>query len=262
MPFIPPAMPVRSQSDASVRSFVDQTHGRDAHATRHVGQAWQGEQLSPKLVAGSPVAAVYDRRNGSVAKSTAGFQPALAMEAGRDACATKIRILGIPSIGQVGDRTRNGGHRPPLQNSIQVQCDSTRSECLTSNATRCRFYSTLLAAGLGIILTLPARAADPYADNPFAVPYRQAPTDPALRWAGFQSRVGTYLPTNPYHFWRFDVSNRAEMQDVYWSDSMVAATVPKNWNGSFTTLQPGKMTQAWRNAVLREMNLPRYYRVN
>jgi len=117
----------------------------------------------------------------------------------------------------------------------------------------------LLAAGLGIILTLPARAADPYADNPFPVPYRQAPADPELRWAGFQSRVGTYLPTDPYHFSRVDVTNRAEMLDVYWSDSMVGATVPKNWNGSFTTLDPGKTTQAWRNAVLRELNLQRYF---
>jgi hypothetical protein len=121
-----------------------------------------------------------------------------------------------------------------------------------------RFSSTLLAAGLGIILTLPARATDPYADNPFPVPYKQAPADPALRWAGFQSRVGSYLPTDPYHFWRFDVTNRAEMQDVYWREEMVAETVPLGWNGSFTTLEPGKTTQAWRNAVLREVNLQRY----
>jgi len=119
-------------------------------------------------------------------------------------------------------------------------------------------YSTLLAVGLGLGLTLPARAADPFADNPFPVPYKQAPTDPALRWAGFQSRVGTYLPTDPYHWWRFDPTNRAEMQDVYWREEMVAETVPLGWNGSFTTLEPGKTTQAWRNAVLREVNLQRY----
>jgi hypothetical protein len=103
-----------------------------------------------------------------------------------------------------------------------------------------------------------APAVDPFADNPFPVPYKQPPADPALRWAGFQSRVGTYLPTDPYHFWRFDVSNRAEMQDVYWREEMMAETVPLGWNGSFTTLEPGKTTQAWRNAVLREVNLQRY----
>jgi hypothetical protein len=97
------------------------------------------------------------------------------------------------------------------------------------------------------------RAADPYADNPFPVPYRTAPSDSTLRWAGFQSRVGTYLPTDPYHFWRFDPSNRAETQDVYWREEMMAETVPLGWNGSFTTLEPGKTTQAWRNAVLREV---------
>jgi hypothetical protein len=116
----------------------------------------------------------------------------------------------------------------------------------------------LLAAGLGIILTLPARAADPFADNPFPVPYKQAPADPALRWAGFQSRVGTFLPTDPYHWWRFDVTNRAEMQDVYWREEMVAGTVALGWSGSFATLEPGKTTQAWRNAVLRVVNLHRY----
>ena len=103
-----------------------------------------------------------------------------------------------------------------------------------------------------------AQATDPFADNPFPVPYKQAPTDPALRWAGFQSRVGTYLPTDPYHWWRFDPTNRAEIQDAYWREEMVAATVPLGWNGSFATLEPGKTTQAWRNAVLREVNLHRY----
>jgi len=77
-----------------------------------------------------------------------------------------------------------------------------------------RFYSTLLAAGLGVALTLSAWAADPFADNPFPVPYKQTPADPATRWAGFQSRVGTFLPTDPYHFWRFDPTNRAEVQDA------------------------------------------------
>ena len=78
-----------------------------------------------------------------------------------------------------------------------------------------------------------------FADNPFPVPYQQAPTD-------------------PYHFWRFDPTNRAEVQDAYWREEMVAATVPLGWNGSFATLEPGKTTQAWRNAVLREVNLHRY----
>ena len=48
------------------------------------------------------------------------------------------------------------------------------------------------------------------------------------------------------------------MQDAYWREEMVAATVPLGWNGSFATLEPGKTTQAWRNAVLREVNLHRY----
>ena len=125
-------------------------------------------------------------------------------------------------------------------------------------SSRRQFYSMLLAAGLGLGLTLPAQPADPFADNPFPVPYQQAPGDPALRWAGFQSRVGTYLPTDPYHFWRFDVTNRAEMQDAYWREEMVAATVPLGWSGSFAALEPGKTTQAWRNAVLRVVNLHRY----
>jgi hypothetical protein len=107
-------------------------------------------------------------------------------------------------------------------------------------------------------LTLPVRATDPFADNPFPVPYKQAPTDPALRWAGFQSRVGTFLPSDSYHWWRFDPTNRAEMQDAYWREEMVINTVPLGWNGSFATLQPGKTTQAWRTAVLREVNLQRY----
>jgi hypothetical protein len=103
-----------------------------------------------------------------------------------------------------------------------------------------------------------SQAVDPYADNPFPVAYRTAPIDPVQRWAGYQSRVGTYLPTDPYHFWRFDITNRAEVQDVYWREEMVGATVPKDWNGSYTTLEPGKTTQAWRNACLREVNLHRY----
>jgi hypothetical protein len=61
--------------------------------------ARRGKRLSSELKAGSPVAAVYDRRNDSVS--------------------------------QVGDATHNGGHRPPLQNSVCAQHDSTRSGCLS-----------------------------------------------------------------------------------------------------------------------------------
>ena len=134
LPSIPPPMLSYPPSRASVSSHSDEAHGRDARAIQHGGQAWHGKQLSPKSEAGSPVAAVYDRRNDAVARSSAGFQPASAKEAGRDACATKIRILRIPSMSRVGDRTRTGGHRPPLQNSIGAQRDSTRSEWLNLNA--------------------------------------------------------------------------------------------------------------------------------
>jgi hypothetical protein len=61
--------------------------------------ARRGKRLSSELEAGSPVAAVYDRRNDSVS--------------------------------QVGDAAHNGGHRPPLQNSVCAQHDSTRSGCLS-----------------------------------------------------------------------------------------------------------------------------------
>jgi len=143
---------------ASVRSHLGQAHGRDARATHLGGQAWHGKQLSPKLEAGSPVAAVYlsrqslatadDRRNDAVARRSAGFQPASAKEAGRDAWATKIRILRIPSMSRVGDRTRTGGHppspsfggtsRPPLQNSIRAQRDSTGPGWLSFHAVSTR----------------------------------------------------------------------------------------------------------------------------
>ena len=96
LPSIPPPMLSYPPSRASVSSHSDEAHGRDARAIQHGGQAWHGKQLSPKSEAGSPVAAVYDRRNDAVARSSAGFQPASAKEAGRDACATKIRFLGVP----------------------------------------------------------------------------------------------------------------------------------------------------------------------
>jgi hypothetical protein len=63
-----------------------------------------------------------------------------------------------------------------------------------------RFHSTLRAAWLGVVLAPRAQPADPFADNSFPVPYQQAPVDPALHGARFQSCVGTYLPTDPYHY--------------------------------------------------------------
>ena len=55
--------------------------------------AKRGKRLSPELKTGSPVAAVYDRRN--------------------------------------TPRTLFGGHRPPLQHPVWTQRDSTGSGCLS-----------------------------------------------------------------------------------------------------------------------------------
>jgi hypothetical protein len=63
-----------------------------------------------------------------------------------------------------------------------------------------RFHSTLFAVWLGVVLAPRAHPADPFADNPFPVPYQQAPVDSALHGAGFQSCGGTYLPTDLYHY--------------------------------------------------------------
>lgn len=111
---------------------------------------------------------------------------------------------------------------------------------------------------LGLARQTISAPVDPYALNPFQVQYRSAPADPAKRWAGFQSRVGTYLPTDQYHWWRFDITNRAEVQDAFWNVEAVADTVKGDWNGSWP-LDPGNVTQAWRDAFMRCLNLHRYY---
>ena len=102
-------------------------------------------------------------------------------------------------------------------------------------------------------------ATDPrYAINPFHVTQRTAPSDPAVRWAGYKSRVGTYLPTDQYHWWRFDVTNRAEVQDAFWNVTSAADTRALCWTGAFPDT-PGDVTQAWRDAFMRCLNLQRYY---
>jgi 16S rRNA C967 or C1407 C5-methylase (RsmB/RsmF family) len=78
-----------------------------------------GEQLSPKLETGLPVAAVCDRRN--------------------------------DSVGQVGDLADNddGGHRPPLQNTVRSQHDSTESGCLSQAGGQTEGNSLLTSAATG-----------------------------------------------------------------------------------------------------------------
>ncbi len=93
-----------------------------------------------------------------------------------------------------------------------------------------------VAIGLGLaagLMSVALRAqADPYAINPFHVTQRTAPADPARRWAGFPNRVGTYLPTDQYHWWRFDIRNRAEVQDAFWNVQAPGDVVKPDWNGS------------------------------
>jgi hypothetical protein len=116
--------------------------------------------------------------------------------------------------------------------------------------------ASLLALSLG---RSPLHAADdPYAINPFRVAYRTAPADPALRWAGFQSRVGTYLPTDQYHWWRFDVTDRAEVQDAFWNVESVADVTLPDWTGS-RPVTPGEIKQDYRDAFMRVLNLQRYF---
>ena len=119
----------------------------------------------------------------------------------------------------------------------------------------------MLAGAAGVAFAAPAPwtpQADPYAANPFPVPYVQTPAKASERWAGFESRVGTNLPNDLYHWWRHDVTNRAQMQDMWWREEMVAAQTPMDWNGDFDTWKPGMTSQAWRNATLRMLNLQRY----
>ena len=125
------------------------------------------------------------------------------------------------------------------------------------NRAKNRFLA-MVFGGIAAALGVRAADADPYAINPFRVQYRRAPTDPALRWAGFQSRVGTYLPTDQYHWWRFNVGNRAEVQDAFWQVQAVADTVKGDWNGSWP-ITPGDKKQVWRDAFMRCLNLQRYY---
>lgn len=121
---------------------------------------------------------------------------------------------------------------------------------------------TLLLACFGLSAAGGAKCAlaaeDPYAIHPFPVPYRTAPSDPVQRWAGFQSRVGTYLPTDAYHWWRFDIQNRAEVQDAFWNIEAVADLEMPDWTGSFPST-PGDVKQSWRDAYMRCVNLHRYY---
>ena len=63
--------------------------------------AGRGKRLSPELEAGSPVAAVYDRR----------------------------RSVEDSQWGSATPPYRNGGHRPPLQNTVWAQRDSTGAGC-------------------------------------------------------------------------------------------------------------------------------------
>ncbi len=118
----------------------------------------------------------------------------------------------------------------------------------------------LMAGGIipGLVTPLAAADADPYAIKPFQVAYRTAPTDPTVRWAGFPSRVGTYLPTDQYHWWRIDITNRAEVQDAFWNVEGVANLVNGDWNGSYP-ITPGDKKQIWRDAFMRCLNLQRYY---
>ena len=82
--------------------------------------ARRGKRLSPKWEAGSPVAAVYDRRN-------------------RTRCRTdRWSVPARPTVGPTVRESRGfgvrrglaGGHRPPLQNTVWAQRDSTGSGCL------------------------------------------------------------------------------------------------------------------------------------
>jgi len=79
-----------------------------------------GKRPSPKWEAGSPVAAVYDRRN-------------------RTRCRTdRWSVPARPAVGPTVQESRGfgfrrglaGGHRPPLQNTVWAQRDSTGSGCL------------------------------------------------------------------------------------------------------------------------------------
>lgn len=99
---------------------------------------------------------------------------------------------------------------------------------------------------------------DRYAIRPFQVEHRTAPIDPKIRWAGFRSRIGTYLPTDPYHYWRFDIRNRAEVQDAFWNVQAAGNLTRADWTGSWP-ITPGDVTQAWRDAFMRTYNLHRYY---
>jgi hypothetical protein len=95
--------------------------------------AWRGKRLSPELEAGSPVAAVYDRRL-EFGQFAAVYDRRPSIEDSRRGSAGST---GSTSSRQASSRQAtppcygNGGHRPPLQNTVWAQRDSTGSGCLS-----------------------------------------------------------------------------------------------------------------------------------
>jgi hypothetical protein len=85
------------------------------------------------------------------------------------------------------------------------------------------------------------------------------PADPAVRYTGFKSRVGTFTLADKPEFWNFDLNNRTEAQDAYWNIYVENGKVPFAWTGNTATLTPGEASPEWRAALVRALNFHRYY---
>lgn len=111
------------------------------------------------------------------------------------------------------------------------------------------------------------------------------PTDPAVRYANFQPRIGTVLPSDDPRTWNWDVNDRAQMQDAYyqllapswnqlpvWTNWVVSSVADStagkstsgytSWGGGYraTFNTPGDFgatDAAWRNAVYTNLNFAR-----
>jgi hypothetical protein len=83
------------------------------------------------------------------------------------------------------------------------------------------------------------------------------PSDPAERYAGFVSRLGTWLPSDSYKWWNFDNANRAEAQDAYITIGQESNKVTPIWTGNLASYDYGTTNQEFLDAVYRYINYNR-----
>lgn len=134
-----------------------------------------------------------------------------------------------------------------------------------ANAKTVNYFSLLCLA----VANLAAQSNSPWADSevlavtqPYSVDAALmakgvVPDSLAVRYAGFPSRLGTWLPSDDYFWWNWDNSKRAEAQDAYLNIAVEANKNKPTWTGNLSSLNWGTANREFREAVYRYINFNR-----